>query len=165
MNFDRLANQHRNAVYAQMVRLCGSHDDAEDALIEALLQANEALPKLRDEAAFRGWLAKIARRVCYRLKDRPELDHLHEMASEVPDAQAQLESEQMRHCLLGAVATLPEKLRSAYQLCDIEQLDDQAAADSLEISLQALRSRLHRARTQLRQLLEHSLCADESFSA
>ena len=39
MDFERLTNQHRDAVYRQMVRVCGNQEDAEDVLIEALLRA------------------------------------------------------------------------------------------------------------------------------
>ena len=167
MEFDRLADQHRDAVYAQMVRLCGSREDAEDTLVQALLAAHQALPTLRDHEAFRGWLAKIARRVCYRLRNREELTALHELADLVspdPDPQAELESRQMKGCLLDAVDALPPALKKAYVLCDIEEVRDASAAAQLGISLPALKSRLHRARRRMRENLERSLCADESFS-
>ncbi len=39
MNFEELANEHKDAVYRQMLRVCGNHADAEDVLMEALLKA------------------------------------------------------------------------------------------------------------------------------
>ncbi len=58
MNFETLVNQHKDAVYRQMLRVCGNHADAEDVLIEALLKAYRHLDQLRDSVAFRAWLAK-----------------------------------------------------------------------------------------------------------
>lgn len=73
VDFERLTNQHRDAVYRQMVRVCGNREDAEDVLIEALLRAYRHLDQLQDSAAFRAWLARIASRVCWRLKKREAL--------------------------------------------------------------------------------------------
>ena len=63
-NFEALTQQHKDAVYRQMIRVCGNREDAEDVQVEALLKAYRHLDELRDSAAFRGWLAQIARRVC-----------------------------------------------------------------------------------------------------
>ena len=43
MDFERLSHQHKDAVYRQMVRVCGNREDAEDVLIEALLKAYRSL--------------------------------------------------------------------------------------------------------------------------
>ena len=59
MDFERLMKLHKDAVYRQLVRTCGNRDDAEDALVEALTSAHRSLETLRDEKAFRGWLAQI----------------------------------------------------------------------------------------------------------
>ena len=48
MNFEALANEHKDAVYRQMIRVCGNREDAEDVLIEALLKAYRHLDQLRD---------------------------------------------------------------------------------------------------------------------
>lgn len=163
-DFDRIANRHRDAVYAQMVRLCGNHDDAEDALVTALAAAYRALPTLRDEEAFRGWLAKIARRTCYRLKS-------HSTWSEIPETVAsgeQLDEEAaklvMRKCIKDAVEGLPEILRRVYFERDILQKPAEEVAQQLNLSVPAVKSRLHRARKAMREALENSLCADESFA-
>jgi RNA polymerase sigma-70 factor, ECF subfamily len=74
MDFDRLAQRHRDAVYRQMVRVCGNRDDAEDVLVEALVSAYRHMESLRDEGAFRGWLATIGRRVCGKVRAREALE-------------------------------------------------------------------------------------------
>lgn len=75
-DFDALTREHKDSVYRQMLRVCGNREDAEDAedvLVEALLKAYRHLNQLRDSAAFRAWLAQIARRVCWQLKEREAL--------------------------------------------------------------------------------------------
>ena len=70
MDFEALANQHKDAVYRQLMRACGNREDAEDVLIEALLKAYRNLDQLHESGAFRAWLAQIGRRVCWQLKQR-----------------------------------------------------------------------------------------------
>jgi len=53
VDFERLANEHKDAVYRQMLRACGNREDAEDVLIEALLKAYQHMHQLNDPAAFR----------------------------------------------------------------------------------------------------------------
>jgi DNA-directed RNA polymerase specialized sigma24 family protein len=65
--------QHKDAVYRHMLRVSGNHEDAEDVLVEAWLEAYRHLDPLRDSAAFRFCLAQIGRRVCWQLKEREAL--------------------------------------------------------------------------------------------
>jgi|GEM_PF-5014433 len=58
LDFESLANQHKDSIYRQMLRVCGNHEDAEDVLIEALLKAYSSLHQLRDSESFRAWLAQ-----------------------------------------------------------------------------------------------------------
>src|SRR3954468_20707305 len=81
VNFDDLANEHKDAVYRQIIRVCGNREDAEDVLIEALLKAYRNLDQLRESKAFRGWLAQIARRVCWQLKQRDSLQPLMQLSA------------------------------------------------------------------------------------
>jgi DNA-directed RNA polymerase specialized sigma24 family protein len=80
-DFDALTRQHKDSVYRQMLRVCGNNEDAEDVLIEALLKAYRQLDQLRDSAAFRAWLAQIARRVCWQLKEREALGPLLQLST------------------------------------------------------------------------------------
>lgn len=71
--FDRLVRHHKDSVYRQLYRMCGNHDDAEDALAETLLKAYNALEGLQNEEALSAWLVQIARRTCGRMKKREQL--------------------------------------------------------------------------------------------
>ncbi len=167
VDFDTLARQHKDAVYRQMIRVCGNREDAEDVLIEALLKAYRHLDQLRESAAFRAWLAQIAKRVCWQLKERESLlpllqlstleDEGREIAGKEPAPDAQLAQREMKQLLKEAMDTLPELYRPVYELCDIEDLRGDEVARTLGISLAAMKSRLHRARDLVRSHLDAAL--------
>ena len=166
--FERLAEQHKDVVYRQMIRVCGNREDAEDVLIEALLKAYRNLDQLRDTAAFRSWLAKIANRVCWQLKQQAALAPLmqlseleegggHEIAAKSISMEAQLDADRMKRQLRQAVQELPPPYREVYELRDIEELSGEEVARKLGISLAAMKSRLHRARALMRKRIDATL--------
>ena len=167
LDFDALAKQHKDAVYRQMIRVCGNREDAEDVLIEALLKAYRHLDQLRESAAFRAWLAQIAKRVCWQLKEREALlpllqlstleDEGREFPGSEPPADAQLARQQMKGLLNEAIDALPALYRPVYELCDVENLRGDEAAQKLGISRAAMKSRLHRARDMVRAHLDAAL--------
>jgi RNA polymerase sigma-70 factor (ECF subfamily) len=171
VDFEALANEHKDAIYRQMLRVCGNHEDAEDVLIEALLKAYCSLQQLRDSESFRAWLAQIARRVCWQLKEREallpllQLSELKEDGMDLRDQAASPEefaaTAQMRQLLKNAVAQLTPDFRAVYELRDIEELPGEEVARRLGISLRAMKSRLHRARTILRERMEVALTRPE----
>jgi RNA polymerase sigma-70 factor (ECF subfamily) len=174
MSFEELVNDHKDAVYRQMVRACGNREDAEDVLAEALLRAYQELDSLREEAAFRSWLAQIGRRLCWQLKGRESLRrffHLSELQSQGyeltalepwPDAQAA--AAQMRQALHESLERLPPEYRAVYELRDLQELTGEEVAQRLGITLAAEKSRLHRARTLVRQYLDAALAEPDPLS-
>jgi RNA polymerase sigma-70 factor, ECF subfamily len=169
MDYEGLARRHKDAVYRQMVRACGNYDDAEDALVEALLAAYKALPQLKDEEAFRGWLAVIGRRVCSRIQKRESLrpvlslSGLPETEIEAIDYRLDVEEDAEKRsivdCVKGAVNDLPELLKKVYLSREIEGDSAEQTAGKLGISVAAVKSRLHRARSLVRASLDESVCA------
>jgi RNA polymerase sigma-70 factor (ECF subfamily) len=166
-DFDALTRQHQDSVYRQMLRVCGNHEDAEDVLIEALLKAYRHLDQLRDSAAFRAWLAQIARRVCWQLKEHEALgpllqlstldDEGRELPAPDPSPEANAARRQMKQLLDDAIATLPPLYRSVYELREIEDRPGDEVARQLGISRAAMKSRLHRAREIVRHRLDAAL--------
>ena len=164
MDFEALANEHKDAVYRQMIRACGNREDAQDVLVEALLKAYKHLDQLQQSAAFRAWLAQIARRVCWQLKQREallpllQLSTMEDEGKEIPSGEPSAEQRemlrQMRTLLHEAVAQLPPEFREVYELRDVQELPGEVVAQRLGISLAAMKSRLHRARELLRQHLD-----------
>jgi RNA polymerase sigma-70 factor, ECF subfamily len=162
VDFDRLAARHRDAVYRQMVRVCGDYDDAEDALAEALLAAFRHSGKLRDETSFRAWLATIGRRVCGRIQSRSDLRQALELPPDLegsPTPQEELEMAQVKTCVRSAIERLPKSLREVYQMREIEQRPAEDVAQLLGLTVANVKTRLHRAREKVRLYLDAALCA------
>jgi RNA polymerase sigma-70 factor (ECF subfamily) len=167
MNFEELANAHKDAVYRQMLRACGNHADAEDILMEALIKAYRSLGQLRDATAFRAWLARIARRLCWQLREREALapllqlsvmdDEGAELTSTNEAVDAELARREMKALLWQAISELPADTREVYVLRDIEEIRGDKVASTLGITVAAMKSRLHRARQAVRERLDQIL--------
>jgi len=167
MDFEQLSHRHKDAVYRQMVRVCGNREDAEDVLIDALLKAYRSLDDLTAPEAFRTWLGRIANRVCWQLRKREallpllQLSMLEEeggaLVHQGPSAEEQAASAQMKQIFLAAVTSLPGDYRAVYQLRAIEELSGEETARRLGITLAAMKSRLLRARNMLRGRLDAAL--------
>ncbi len=170
--FDSLLEKHKDSVYRQLVRLCGNREDAEDALIEALTNAFRALGNLEDDQRLRAWLGTIATRTCARLKSHKGASSLialaqleeegFELASlDANPEQAAIESE-MRACIHHAVDSLPPIYQEVYKLRDLEERPAPEVAKALGITIPAVKSRLHRARSLVRASMDQSICAEPS---
>jgi RNA polymerase sigma-70 factor (ECF subfamily) len=167
VDFDALARQHKDAVYRQMIRVCGNREDAEDVLIEALLKAYRHLDQLRESDAFRAWLAQIAKRVCWHLKERESLlpllqlsmleDEGRDLPGREPPPDVQLARGEMKQLLNEAIDALPALYRPVYELCEVEDLRGDEVAQRLSISRAAMKSRLYRARGLVRTHLDAAL--------
>ena len=167
MNFERLTEQHKDAVYRQMLRVCGNREDAEDVLLEALWKAFRSLDSLADPAAFRAWLAQIARRLCWQLRRREQFRPLLQLsvleegggaiADSAPSAEDRAATAQMHQMLQDALASLPDDARAVYKLREVEELSGEETAERLGITLAAMKSRLLRARRLLRERLDQAL--------
>jgi RNA polymerase sigma-70 factor (ECF subfamily) len=163
-DFEALAAEHKDAVYRQLIRTCGNQADAEDVLVEALLKAYQNLDRLREHSAFRAWLAQIGRRVCWHLKTREGLAPLMRLSGlggdgaqpvdPSPSPELLLQRQQFRDLLHEAVDHLDEAHRAVYVLRDLEGHSGQEVAQRLGITLAAEKSRLHRARAQVRAFLD-----------
>ena len=133
-------------------RACSTTEDAEDAVQIALWQLYRKIGALRTAATFASWLFRIIERECYRLfhaRDRLQaLDQsLDAVLRQEPLPLA------LRKDLVAAITMLPEPYRQILILRDIDELSASEAADQLAISIDAVKSRLHRARAMVRDHL------------
>ncbi|MGE0444822.1 MAG: RNA polymerase sigma factor [Vicinamibacterales bacterium] len=169
-DFERLAAAHKDAVYRQLIRTCGNQEDAEDVLVEALLKAYQHLDQLREHGAFRAWLAQIGRRVCWQMKRRESLSpviHLaeaesrgQELVDTGPSPEVAVARQRLQALLREAVDHLDPASRAVYVLRDLEERSGAEVAQQLGISLAAEKSRLHRARAQVRDFLDRRLAGE-----
>jgi RNA polymerase sigma factor (sigma-70 family) len=133
-------------------RHCES-DDVEEAVQDALWIVSRKLGALRSVAAFAGWLFQVVRRACRALA-RGRWRHLSletVQGDVVPDSSAP--NPELRVMVVAAIASLPRAYREVLLLRDLQGLTAQEVASSLEVSEEAAKSRLHRARVLVRNAL------------
>lgn len=154
---EALLRARRTEVVRYAMRLCVSPADAEDATQEALLALSRYISALREVAALSRWLFLAVRTHCIRLARR-SLRHVvmpdgAELTLEGPDAADQLVDRQLRHRLAKIVASLQPGLRDALLRRDVLGETAPQAAAALGLSVDALKSRLHRARGEVKRRL------------
>jgi RNA polymerase sigma-70 factor (ECF subfamily) len=159
-------------VYRLCRRLVANASDAEDAVQETYLRAWRSAARLRDPAAHRGWVCRIARHVC---ADRargsatrePALDPdaiaagMRALAADAPGADEALANAQARAVVVAAVGRLKPKHRIVLLLREVDDLEYEEIADALGVPRGTVESRLHRARAELARVLERYRVAAE----
>jgi len=137
-------------------RTCSNAEDAEDAVQMALWSLYRKVGALRCVATFATWMFRIVERECFRLlrikKYHDALDELNE--SEMPAA-TKVPTD-LRLDLVRALERLSPPYREVLILRDVHELTAPEVAAQLGLSLEAVKSRLHRARAQVREQLLNS---------
>lgn len=136
-------------VFRYTFRVLGNRADAEDVTAETFLRVLRRASSLRADGAFRTWLFRIARNLCI---DRMRQQKLVDLP---PDAQygASEDRTTLRIAVHDALNELPMEYREPLVLCDLEDMPAREAAEVLEITVPALKSRLYRGRRALRDKL------------
>lgn len=167
--FYELLRPYERNVFLAAVSLVKNDAAAEDVAQEAILKAFQNLSRFRQEAKFSTWLIQITiNEGKMRLrKDRPHLyeslDRHHENAEgdyipkdfadwrEIPSEA--LERSELRQALTKAMESLPEKYRTVVILRDVQQLSTKETAQLLDLTEEAVKTRLNRARLMMRDAL------------
>lgn len=154
-----IAYQHR--VFGVALRMLGNRAEAEEIAQETFLRAHRALPEFRGEACLHTWLYAIASRLCLnRLASadrrllRGDDEALATAPSGEPSAAAVLERAELDAAVREAIAALPDERRIVVVLRDVEGLSYEEIAEALGLEPGTVRSRLHRARLDLKAKLE-----------
>jgi RNA polymerase sigma-70 factor, ECF subfamily len=153
---DDLLAAHADAVYRYALRLTRSAPAAQDLMQETLLRGWRARRSLREPAAARVWLLRIAtnlHRDSYR-SARPTEPIVAEPVDPRPAVAGNLERRECVERALAALDELPPRQRQAMHLITIEQLSQQLAAEVLGVSVEALKASLSLARRELREKLK-----------
>lgn len=163
--FGELVTRYQHRLYNTAVRVLGNPDDAADVVQEAFLNAFQALPSFKGDAEFFTWLYRIAfnTAVSYRRKKRPVVgfdpgrpgsaDREPEDRSEEVRPGAALERSEDVAALYAALDRLSDEHRRVLVLKDIDGMKYEEIAAVLGVPVGTVRSRLHRARLDLRGLL------------
>lgn len=165
---EALLARHEKQIYRFGLRMCGNEEDAKDVLQETLLAAFKGLRDFRAEAALSTWLYQIARSFCTKARRRPvgepavKIDVHGPEARGIADADdagpdANAHAREIGAVLQAAILALPESQREVILLRDVEGLSAEEAAKVVGIDVGALKSRLHRARIDLRAKLASAL--------
>jgi RNA polymerase sigma-70 factor (ECF subfamily) len=159
--FDALVGRHGAAMFRFAARTCGSDAEAADALQEALLAAWRGAASFRGDAAGRTWLYQILVHACRRRRRRragePERHAPLEDALGVAGGSAvddRVAAREAGAAMERALAAMAEEAREVLLLRDVEGLSGADTAAALGLDLAAMKSRLHRARLDLKARVE-----------
>ena len=162
--FETLVITYQHRVFGVAFRMLGSRAEAEEVAQETFLRAHRGLGEFRGEARLGTWLYAIASRLCLtrlasgaRRHERSDDAALLRMPSPAGDAAGALERQELSAALHDAIAALPEERRIVVVLRDVEGLAYEEIAEALGLELGTVRSRLHRARLDLKSKLERFL--------
>jgi RNA polymerase sigma-70 factor (ECF subfamily) len=154
-----LLARHASSVFRFATKMCGNRDDAQDVAQETLLAAVRGAKDLRGAASFSTWLYAVARSFCIKMRRRRKHeprehasldDALAETAGGVTAPYEDAAARELAAALDSAVGALEEKYREVILLRDVEGLSASEVAEVLGISVDAVKSRLHRARSAVR---------------
>ena len=153
---ERMVNQYQ----LPLLRLCYAylHDEelAKDAVQETFIKAYHNLASFRENASEKTWLTRIAINTCKDLRRTGWFRHVDRSVTPdmIPEPASPVEPEEEN--LTIEIMKLPVKLKEVALLCWFQGMTYTEAAETLGISLQAVGSRLNRARRKLRSVMEGS---------
>ena len=165
--FEELVRRYERRVYNITYRLLGNEQDASEALQDAFLRAYRFIAKFEFKSSFFTWLYRIATNVSLsKLRKRPRVETISidgpvnaagDLPLEIPDEkytpEKLMRQRELRAAMKAAVDGLPEDYRSVVVLRDLEGLTNEEAGKVLNLSVAAVKSRLHRGRLVLRTKL------------
>ncbi len=172
--FGQLVRKYQDRLYNTVVHVAGNAEDARDVVQDAFVQAFLKLDTFRRSSAFYTWLYRIAFNVAasHRRRQRPTLsvEHARETSGLEPmddgDGPIEaLERRERRRQVHQAIGELSEEHRMVVVLREIDGCCYETIAEILEVPIGTVRSRLHRARMQLREELREVLTVDETHES
>ena len=167
--FETLVSRYQSKVYRLAMGLTHSSQDAEEILQEVFLKVYQNLAGFEGKSAFSSWLYRIALNTAYmKLRERRGAnlvsldDAIGQLEEGTPAREPdwscrpdeQLHTSEAMAIIEKAVEKLPEEFKSVLILRDIEGFTNEEAGEILELSVSAVKSRLHRARLLLRARLD-----------
>jgi RNA polymerase sigma-70 factor (ECF subfamily) len=163
--FERFVEHFRAKVFHYSWLMCGRPEDAEEVAQETLLHAFERFDGLREPERVRSWIFRIAKNACLMQRRKSVFAPAHELSVEdlppgdepagedrPPDA-TYLRAE-LRAVLDRVIVELPPIYRAVVLLRDLEELSTEETAQILDLSVDVVKTRLHRGRQALRQKLD-----------
>ena len=167
--FESLVRLYEKRVFALAVRMCGNSEDAAEAAQEAFLAAWQGLRFFRGDSSFSTWLYRLTSNACVDLLRREgrhrsvaasSLDDDGELNRDVPDTapspQEEAERRELRAQIEEGLRALSPEHRQVLILREMHQLSYDEIADTLDLDVGTVKSRISRGRKQLRNFLLRS---------
>src|ERR671937_798978 len=166
--FEQLVKRYDRNIFRIAQHITQNREDAEDVVQDAFLKAYENLEQFQGNSKFYTWLVRIAvneslMKLRRRRSDRmvsldeeieTEEDTMpREVADWSPNPEQLYKQGELKEILRKTVQGLPPSFRTVFVLRDVEGLSTEEAAEALDLSIPAVKSRLLRARLQLRERL------------
>lgn len=169
--FEKILTQYERRIFNLIYRFVGNYEDASDLTQETFINAFRAFPRFRGEAPIFIWLCRIAVNTCrnlHRQKERlkpfqgPSLDtggeeeeaFFPEPGDRTFQPDLVLERAELRRVIENAIQSLPSDYRLVIILRDLQELSYQEIAEITGLSLEAVKTRIHRGRKMLRKIIE-----------
>lgn len=173
LTFEEIVAKYERKIYNLILRYISDREEAEDLTQETFVNAFKSFKTFRGECKIHTWLCQIALNQCknrFRQRDRrrtvegPSLDApgtgTDDSARplEIPDwdqsPQEVLMRNEMYRYVLKAIDSLPDEYRAVIIFCDLQQMSYLEIAHATGLSLEAVKTRIHRGRLMLRRKLE-----------
>ncbi|MGH7768595.1 MAG: RNA polymerase sigma factor [Candidatus Binatia bacterium] len=166
--FEKIMRRYNQRVFRAARSVLRNDAEAEDVVQETFVRAYKHLGEFEERSSLATWLTRIAvnealsrvrrSRLFGALdsdKDQPEKES--SVKSTQPGPEEQASSRELRSVLIAAIDSLPEEMRTVFVLREVEGLSTLDASEALQLSPEAVRVRLHRARLALRSHVEKQL--------
>ena len=160
--FEQLVEAYRNQVFRLALRMCGNEADADEVAQEAFLSAWKGLPNFRGESRFSTWLYQLTTHAAIDLLRREKRQAAAEdidgitAADDAPSPQQQAERAETRREVRAALMQLPEEYRQVLLLRFMQELSYEEIGQALKLPAGTVKSRLNRAKAQLKDILSRS---------
>ncbi len=167
--FDLLVLKYQSRIINLVSRFVRNHADAQDVTQDAFLKAYRALPNFRGESAFYTWMYRIAvntaknflalqvsRRSSDMEQDASEMEQIDDTAAlkDMDTPEHLLLTTEIQETVIKAIDALPEELRTAITLRELEGMSYEDIAEAMACPIGTVRSRIFRARESIDKLLE-----------
>lgn len=166
MEFWEIYDQYYAKVRRFILALVKDEWAADDLIQETFLRIQKNLSSLRDSSKMSSWIFRIAYHLCQdhfrQLKvaqknesiDEEKIETLEDVFVQEELVQKDLERREMGQCVQNQIDLLPQSLRAVLVLFDLMELNHQEIAETLGITIENVKVRLHRARKKLKTILE-----------
>jgi len=161
--FEMLMEKHERKMYAVALRMCANREDAQDCLQDAMLRIYKALPSFKGQSSFSTWAYRITMNTCLddlrrkKVRQASSVDQLIELGwsptdeNDTPERHA--DNAELRRSLSRAIQSLPEEMRAAIVLRDVQGFSYDEIAETLNTNVGTVKSRISRGREKLREIL------------